>query len=359
MSDDLLKTPINEIINNRAKLLGLATQLFGRTSPSVIRAFGQFGRNPELAKIIEAKRNGAFDYGACIRDTSVGVVWPSDTVAVLRAIDKAEQGDLTVEDLIPIFRGDGDLAEEMFPRVYLKAPAPPKVKKPKVEPKVEVVPQPEPEVAAAPEVAVVENVVPFRASVQEHVNTKEKLVDSDWIETLFKTYFVTLAGDLDLFARDVRAAESAQAAAWSDLQASVEVLAHNQRILNENLRLVASCLGELPLQEIVVISKESLPQAKDSRAQAVSLRPKEVAPTVRVSLPPEPEPVVQAQPVVEPAASDEEELDVTEELLGRLDLAGLRELAVRLGINKADQLTYPKVLRKKIRAAVGLPPITD
>lgn len=338
---DLLKTPIDEIINNRAKLLGLATNLFGRTSPAVIRAFGQFGRNPELAKIIEAKRNGVFDYGACIRDTSSGVVWPSDTVGVLTAIEKAERGELTVEDLVPIFRGDGTLAEEMFPKVYLKAAAAPvKAKKPKVEPKVEVEAEPEP----TPEV---ENVVPFRAQAPEPepepIKAEEKNVNVtvDTTEALIRAGFE----GLNLYLGAVHGQISDDIVG---IQAAIQTLANNQKILNENLRHIASCLGDLPLGDISDVTFAGTPQVvrlQPPVAQAVSVPAQPVA--VRVA----------PQAPIEPPEDDE--VDVDEALLLRLDLSGLRELGVRLGIKNADQLSYAKVLRKKIRAAVGLPPVVD
>jgi len=349
---DLLKTPIDEIINNRAKLMGLATNLFNRTSPQVIRAFGQFGRNPDLAKVIEAKRNGIFDYGVCIQDTPTGVRWPTDTAQILSLIEKAETGVLSVDDLIPVFQGNREVAEELFPKVYLKAGAAPKAKKPKIEPKVEVAPEPEP----PPEV---ENVVQFKAPIAPSVeetpvaeNLKETPTDSLELriarqEELIQQSFRTLNEDLNY-------ASSVITHTWDQTHQALVTLAENQRILNENLRIIATCFGDLQLANIqpLVFAQAAAP--------AVNARQPAEPPA---ELPPAPAEIHLPQyahiPAARAAEPVEDEVDVDEALLARLDLAGLRELGVRLGIKNADQLTYTKVLKKKIRAAVGLPAVTD
>lgn len=356
MSEDLLKTPIDDIINNRAKLMGLATNLFQRTSPSVIRAFGQFGRNPELARVIEAKRNGIFDYGACIVDTSAGVKWPTDTAKVLEAIDKAEKGEITIDDLTPLFSGNREAAEAQFQKVVLKA-APAKTKKPKiVDPEVKVEAKAEPVKDAEPQ-----NVVPFKAreetketkpevkaAVAGDVSEKLELIGQGLAqlrdEVNAKLYKI---GETMAVTRDVDV-----------ILEGFEILLKNQAVLNQNLKTIATCFGGVELEDVVEAPSEDTRKATPADppiSTSTTKIPESVDPGKVEELPPEAGGNTEAAP-----AASEKEVEVTEELLASLEIDALVELCGKLGVKlttKAGSKPYASVVKNKIRVAVGLPTV--
>ena len=85
------ETPTEEIITSRAKLINLAQMVFELTSNNAIQAFSQFRRNDQLAAVIEAKRQGIWDYGKHIQKTGTGYTYPPAKEA-LEMLEAAMQG---------------------------------------------------------------------------------------------------------------------------------------------------------------------------------------------------------------------------------------------------------------------------
>lgn len=94
MSTVTKTTPVEDVIKSRAKLITLAKLTFDNNSPSAQRAFSQFRKNEVIAELIEAQREGIFDYGEHIVKTDSGWEYPSaeEVIEMLEAA-KEDGGD--------------------------------------------------------------------------------------------------------------------------------------------------------------------------------------------------------------------------------------------------------------------------
>jgi outer membrane biosynthesis protein TonB len=93
-----IDTPTADVVKVRARIVGLAQLVFDHTGRDCIRAFSQFSKSKDLAKLIEAKREGVFDYSAAIQEVDDGYKWPSAD-NVLKCLAKAEEGELDEDDM--------------------------------------------------------------------------------------------------------------------------------------------------------------------------------------------------------------------------------------------------------------------
>jgi len=85
----------------RPQLVRIAQHVFGRTETNAMSAFSQFRTNDQLARIIQAKRDGVFDYGAHIKSTPQGFSKPSADEA-LAMLEAAEKGEAPVQQAAPV-----------------------------------------------------------------------------------------------------------------------------------------------------------------------------------------------------------------------------------------------------------------
>lgn len=90
-----IDTPTEAVKDNRADLVRLARTVFGRMETGAMRAFTQFQKNADLVRLIEAKRTGAFDYGAHVSATATGFTFPSVDDA-LKLLDAPATGGAKV-----------------------------------------------------------------------------------------------------------------------------------------------------------------------------------------------------------------------------------------------------------------------
>lgn len=185
------ETPVRAVLesegNQRALMTRLAMLVFGKADGKVIRAYTQFSPR-SLAALIEGRRKGVFDYGETIQKLDVGGwTFPSDTDAVLRALDQAEAGEPIEEiDLEPLGVLDGDgkptvSLERLFPSAGKNAspakarPGPSSTKTVKAEPpKAEPPKAVEPPPNRASNIKVVEGPPTSGSSVEDHIERLSK-----------------------------------------------------------------------------------------------------------------------------------------------------------------------------------------
>jgi hypothetical protein len=102
-------TPTADVVKSRPRLINLAKVVFGHETTSTFRAFGQFRHNSHLAQLIDAKREGKFDYGVLIKETDAGATWP-DSEIVMNALKEAEENG-TLSETTCKYLGIEDEAE--------------------------------------------------------------------------------------------------------------------------------------------------------------------------------------------------------------------------------------------------------
>ena len=132
-------TPVDAVMNNRLQMVQLAQAVFDMGDVRVVRAFSQFRFAKDLASIIEAKRRGVFDYGALIMSSGKGrgpAQWPTNTKAILTAIDNAADGAADKIDWSAL----GDYPQEVQARAVFGAAGS----------SAPTEPEPAPETAASP-----------------------------------------------------------------------------------------------------------------------------------------------------------------------------------------------------------------
>lgn len=318
-----VNTKVEDVISSRPQIMRLAQAVFGRSAPNVLRAFGQFRANEDLASLIEAKRAGVFDYGLLIRDTEQGPVWPSEA-QVLSCLMKAKGQGLTVDDISELVN-DPALGSNIFEKMYGNKPA---TSEKKLRPVVVKSEQEPP----APEISRV-------------VVTKEP-------EPMSTPVPVTMsAPEILHHLANLGAGQGHNVAALEQVLQHLAELNANLIALDNNLALVGSYLDpEIRKAGWIHVLELSVPK----------LEPAVVGP-VKVSnaqepLPPEPDEVTSAPVQAEPAAaSGEDVVEVTEEAISTMGLDDLRLLATKLGIKDGHKIGYEGVARKKIRAALKLP----
>lgn len=96
MNEITAKTAIEDVLDGpgaRVRLVRLAQLVMDCPGIQYMPAFTQFRSSEDLATLIEAKRKGIFDYGACLVKTDMGLRYPNDTDAVLRALRCALNGN--------------------------------------------------------------------------------------------------------------------------------------------------------------------------------------------------------------------------------------------------------------------------
>ena len=97
MSDEIsIDTPFDDAIS-RKQQIALLRLVIDCEDGDFIRALTQFAKRPEIGVLIEAKRQGIFDYGALLLDTSAGKRWPA-AHQVMAAIEKAMSADGLTHD---------------------------------------------------------------------------------------------------------------------------------------------------------------------------------------------------------------------------------------------------------------------
>lgn len=330
-------TPVADLMTNRSAMVRLAQMVFDKMSTAYMRAITVFATNPNLGRVIDAKRNNVFDYGACIIEGPTGLRWPTDPNKTLEAIDKAEKGVITVDDLTPLFGGNRELAEAQFSKVVpgAKAEKTKKVSKPKDE----VVEKPAP----AP---VEEKVVQFVPKEVEApvVRAEAPVAPAPAPVVVFDTK--KLEDQIALLGQGMAQLHDELTLGFQFLK-TLAVIQENQAIINQNIKTLSEYLdpamGLADLGSAPVINHTPVPEKVVEVA---------VSPTVEVSAKVVQQPVAQVD-------EDEEELEVTEELLGRLSVPDLVELANRLGLKVAGEPKYRSPILKRIRVAVGLPAVQD
>lgn len=362
MADIDVNTSVADVISTRPQLIRLAALVFENTAPAATRAFGQFMKSQDLGRLIQAKRDGVFDYGALILSTDKGQKWPTDVDKILAALDKAEKAELTAQDLVPLFNDEG-LAAELFPKVYKKAAnatataKKPVVEKKSVEKKVEtkVEEKSSSEIKAAP---LPTNGTAAVAEAAKIVAIATPAVESSSLLRELPERLDDLGKGIAVLRDEMHALFSRQ----DPVRDALNVLLRNQSALDHNIRVLGSYVGAtdtewadlsdfpaidtaatpLPPEpgEVVAPAKEKPPV---SRASKVESAPIEGAPAETRTTP-------------EVTSTPSEEAEITEEYLQTLELSDLRKLAARLGIKNGDNIGYPAVAKKKIRIAVGLPP---
>lgn len=335
-------TPVADLMTNRAGMVKLAQLVFDKTAIPYMRAITVFATNPTLGRVIDAKRSGVFDYGECITDGPTGVRWPIDPAKTLDAIDKAEKGVLTVDDLTPLFGGNRELAEAQFGKVVPGA----KVEKPKkASAKVKEESAPE-----KPAPAVEEKVIQFVAKEEPAPASAQPPVEPATV--VFDTR--KLEEQISMIGQGLAQVHDEMVLALQFLKV-LRVVEENQSIINQNLKTLSAYIdpgmglldlvqnpNEIKLGEIVVPVAQ--PQQEVVTVSEVIETP--ATKVVRQPAPPEVE-------------TEDEEMEITEELLARLSVGDLIELANRLGLKVTGEPKYRTPILKRIRVAVGLPAVQD
>lgn len=319
-------TKVEDVISSRPLIMRLAQAVFSRSAPNVLRAFGQFRDNKDLASIIEAKRAGIFDYGLLIRDTDQGPVWPSEAL-VLECLAKAKDKSLTVDDLAELVN-DPVLGGSIFEKMYGNKPA---AAEKKMRPVV-VRPEPEPETPEIQRVVVTKEPEPMSAPKNENI--------------------VTSTQEVLHYLANLGAAAGRNTAALEQVTRQLAEVNANLMALNHNLALVGTYLDpgirEAGWLQVIELSAPTLqPVAIPERL------PPEPGETASASETPA-QPAV-AESVAASTATSDEVVEVTEETLSAMSLDDLRLLATKLGIKDGHKIGYEGVARKKIRAALKMP----
>ncbi len=112
-------TPIEDVIKSRGRLVTLARKVF-REDNAAVRALTQFTKAAHLSALIEAKRDGIFDYNVLIQDIDGGgLEWPRATV-VLEALDAVQHGNEIPDDLVGLL----GISEEELPILLMQRKTP-------------------------------------------------------------------------------------------------------------------------------------------------------------------------------------------------------------------------------------------
>lgn len=351
-----VETPVEQVIQSRPALVRLAQEVFDRKSPSLVRAFGQFAKSQDIGDLINAKREGIFNYGAAFYETGSGVAFPTSVEAILSALHKAQAGEeVSLTDIAAMYGGVNEdtmkLAVEHGPKILGKSPA--AAATPKVETKA--TPKEEPKVETQEPVVQAENVRQFRRATEPKAETPESGGDQTDLVTQIKELRQSLADVLEKISED----QSTDAKEMFDdlthlksrvyaIEGVLGVIAENQEAINANISTLAQYLD--PGAELKNVQT---PLFDTSSPETQQVEPVREEVTKRF--------VSQAEPEArEPAQTTGGEAgDLTPEYVKGLELAELRELAGKLGVKDAHKIAFPKVARRKIHAAMGWPPVSE
>ena len=352
-----VNTPTNNILDNRPTMIKLAQEVFGRAQPSVVRAFGQFSKQHDLARLIDAKRAGTFDYGAAIYDIGGGTKYPINVAGVMAVLDKSDAGEaITAEDIGAMYT-QGPLNEEvlkksaeLLPKIVLKNGAtngvhkPQKTAAPVAEGEVQVNEQKEER-----------KVVEFRK--KEPDPAVEEAQD---VGPVFEELRTLREGLADAF----EAVSNSADANYTVLRAYLDTVLRNQEALNQNLKKLSEFYGEIelnPVETHVTDSPAQRPTPVVKPTKAAKVEQVEEAESTKT---PTPTKAMKARAAatetkLPPEAGDTDkaaliaELEITPESLKKLSLEELRKLAEQVGVKEAHKIVFPKVVRRKIHAELG------
>ena len=106
-------TDVAEVLSapgSKSNIIRLAQLVFDLDGLNYFRAFSQFRKSEDVAKLITAKRESIFDFGKCITQTDTGVRYPNNTAAVMVALELATDGRCGEIDMrsISLVNGGGE-----------------------------------------------------------------------------------------------------------------------------------------------------------------------------------------------------------------------------------------------------------
>lgn len=345
-------TPVNDVVGNRPMILKLAQEVFEQRRASVVRAFGQFQRSGDLARLIEAKRAGQFDFGATIFDGEKGTKYPTEVTAILAALDKSgSDAQVTEEDIALMYGAVNDetlnIARELLPKIVPTATPPAgdsqeggQVQQEEQEaPKGKVVEFHKKATGAENVAKDQEEPRPGRAPREDFSRALDLLKEG------LDRRFGQILGRID---------------------SHFEQVFRNQAALNENLRTLANTFD--PHMEFQELELE-LPEHGDGGEPAPRSQGGEGTQWSAPRPDDESEQQFEAQPETGGGEEDtsahtdrgqampgEQKVNFTAESLKNMTLEDLRKAAASVGVAGAMTIGFPKVARRKIHVALGWPP---
>lgn len=399
-------TPVEDILGTpgeKPRMAKLCQAVFDRHDLASFRGFTQFRSAQDLAAIIEAKRKNVFDYGVCFVETDSGIRFPKNTSAVMAALKLAMDGKYDSIDLraIGLVDADGNPVVQINELCPGASSAPASKAKPKPPPE----PDPEPEVEPEQEVDEVEadpepeepapkprglssgrmqSRKPNQANAPKSDEEEEGgqpavLIDSGEILERLDKLGNDLADALQVVVDEGKKAAHAKndiiedEIGWvkneiENLKAGFVGLAAFLNVVNNNLQMVGAYLDSYIEYEAVPdgvldLLGMAIPEDIDERLQEVQESPKGTSVDVEPA-PPEPEPEeAQEDPEDESEEDSEDEeggaeassgsdgdvtLNYTRDELSAMSHEELKDIAMQLGVPKADKIPFKTSLINRI-----------
>lgn len=294
-------TPTQDVITNRVALVRLAQVVFEREEMAATRAFSHFRKNEDIARIIDAKRGGVFDYGQHIKKTDTGYTYPSAD-ETLKMLDEAEKRA----------SGGGEPAPE--PQ---QAPADPPKRRGR------------PQKAAEPSNGAATESAP--ATGLDSASLAEL---RDNLSAAFTTLDNRVTGRVDGLRQDL----INLALGVRGLVGLIEVMMDRQKLVQDYFD---------PHAEIPQVSEA----VKKDLMALVHIVPIDQAPAEKVEAkePEKPGTEIAPPPKQEPAApAQHETVEITKEALEAMELPALRELAKKIGVPDCEKAAFKTVLILRI-----------
>lgn len=330
----------------RPQLVRIAQHVFGRTETNAMSAFSQFRTNDQLARIIQAKRDGVFDYGAHIKSTPQGFSKPSADEA-LAMLDAAEKNEAPAQQAAPA-------------QPVQRARAAPKAV---TQPVQEV--QQAPAVIAQVDIQGARGAIDLGQAILDKINSVQQDLGGAFaaLDTRVLTALSEVRNDVRTLALGVRGTVGL-----------FEVIMARQKVIAQYLDQYA----ELPepgedmmsdiaaLAGILPMAAPRVPEMRQVQAAEPEAAPEEtpvedapVMQTPRRGRPPKVQPTVEATPeqpaqVAQPEATDAGVQTVSyttgdlEKIAKEQGIEALRSIAKQVGVPDADKIAFLPVLILRI-----------
>jgi hypothetical protein len=323
-----IDTPIEDVLRKRVSLLTLAQLTFNKTSTRTLKALSQF-RSPDLAKVIQAKRDGVFDYGEHIKDTDNGVEYP-ESQEVLEMIEKAASGEAP-EPVVEAAPAPKPEAKKAAPKPRRKAAE--KKAAPKKESKTQAAPVPQQDLVEEPG-AIVERINELSAGLADAFDGLTNRLD----ESVSR-----VEGGLGTLAAGVRGLAGLLSTALDRQDTLAQYVQQYVGLMDPDAdELEMPQVGEGPIRDI-----------------EACFRLVDAAPAVNVAAAPVAEEAPAGAPDVDDAAPEKDTgppaapsgngtVVYTQDMLNKMGLNDLQDLADSLGIPDAKKKAYAPLLVRHI-----------